>query len=209
MANIKTLTVPDLGDISQAKVTEVLVKLGDTIESNQSIISIESDKAIMEVPSEYAGCIKSIDIKAGQVIQSGAQLMTIELSDLIDSCETQSDNTVQSEQLLVPDLGGTQAKLIEWLVQPGDSINQEQSICVLESDKATMEIPASLSGTVESLDLALGVDVQTGVGLLTLKLSAQEKDKSSVTAAKLEEKNKIPDTKVATCEEKSKTLFVL
>lgn len=203
MANIKTLTVPDLGDISQAKVTEVLVKLGDTIESNQSIISIESDKAIMEVPSEYAGCIKTIDIKAGQVVQSGGQLMTIELSDLIDSCETQSDNIVQSEQLLVPDLGGTQAKLIEWLVQPGDSINQEQSVCVLESDKATMEIPASLSGTVESLDLALGVDVQAGVGLLTLKLCDQENDKP-VTKI-LEEKNKMSDTTTATREEISKT----
>jgi pyruvate dehydrogenase E2 component (dihydrolipoamide acetyltransferase) len=195
------IKVPDIG--GEGEVIEILVKEGDRIEAEQSLVVLESDKASMEVPSPRAGVVKAIRVKMGDRLQEGAELIELEsdeqsAADQTDSpensgksdanpagaAEEQSAPESESadeptdagageervEEVRIPDIGDGAAKIIEILVGPGDQVEKEQSLLVLESDKASMEIPSPFAGTVESIAAKLDQDVKTGDLALHLRV---------------------------------------
>ncbi|ENV14010.1 dihydrolipoyllysine-residue acetyltransferase [Acinetobacter schindleri NIPH 900] len=207
------ITTPDIG-VDKATVAEILVKVGDTITIDESIVLLESDKASVEVPSTSAGVVKSILVNQGDEVSEGAVLIELEAEDDANAVETQqadvsdktSENTPTSlpdDEILqevashqpdtatkqsqtpaansaasatvevkVPDIGVEKALVGEILVQVGDKITVDQSIVVVESDKATVEVPSTVDGTVETIQIKEGDTVKEGVVILTVKTAA-------------------------------------
>ena len=207
------ITTPDIG-VDKATVAEILVKVGDTITIDESIVLLESDKASVEVPSTSAGVVKSILVNQGDEVSEGAVLIELEAEDDANAVETQqadvsdktSENTPTSlpdDEILqevashqpgtaakqsqapaansvasatvevkVPDIGVEKALVGEILVQVGDEITVDQSIVVVESDKATVEVPSTVDGTVEAIQIKEGDTVKEGVVILTVKTAA-------------------------------------
>ncbi|WP_286832313.1 MULTISPECIES: 2-oxo acid dehydrogenase subunit E2 [Acinetobacter] len=207
------ITTPDIG-VDKATVAEILVKVGDTIAIDESIVLLESDKASVEVPSTSAGVVKSILVNQGDEVSEGAVLIELEAEDDANAVETQqadvsdktSENTPTSlpdDEILqevashqpgtatkqsqtpaansaasatvevkVPDIGVEKALVGEILVQVGDEITVDQSIVVVESDKATVEVPSTIDGTVEAIQIKEGDTVKEGVVILTVKTAA-------------------------------------
>ncbi len=200
------ITTPDIG-VDKATVAEILVKVGDSIAVDDSIVLLESDKASVEVPSTSAGVVKSILVNQGDEVAEGAVLIELEAEDgtsqavepqLADAPQKTSENTptslsdqdiiaeVSSHQpaasqnqtaaagsaatveVKVPDIGVEKALVGEILVQVGDQIDVDQSIVVVESDKATVEVPSTVSGTVASIEIQAGDSVKEGVLILTV-----------------------------------------
>ena len=201
------ITTPDIG-VDKATVAEILVKVGDSIAVDDSIVLLESDKASVEVPSTSAGVVKSILVNQGDEVAEGAVLIELEAEDgtsqavepqLADAPQKTSENTptslsdqdiiaeVSSHQpaaasqnqtaaagsavtveVKVPDIGVEKALVGEILVQVGDQIDVDQSIVVVESDKATVEVPSTVSGTVASIEIQAGDSVKEGVVILTV-----------------------------------------
>ncbi|APX61596.1 MULTISPECIES: 2-oxo acid dehydrogenase subunit E2 [Acinetobacter] len=207
------ITTPDIG-VDKATVAEILVKVGDTITIDESIVLLESDKASVEVPSTSAGVVKSILVNQGDEVSEGAVLIELEAEDDANAVETQqadvsdktSENTATSlpdDEILqevashqpgtaakqsqapaansaasatvevkVPDIGVEKALVGEILVQVGDEITVDQSIVVVESDKATVEVPSTVDGTVDAIQIKEGDTVKEGVVILTVKTAA-------------------------------------
>lgn len=182
MAKKNEITVPDIGGAVDVDVIEILVKEGDQVEKETSLITLESDKASMEIPSPRQGTIKSLSLKVGDKVSEGDVILTLEDDDTQSDIKepnqnnaqkTDSDNKTSKSQptsheeklqsVNVPDIGGAQdVEVIEILVSDGDEINKEDSIVTLESDKASMEIPAPAAGKIESIALKVGDKVSEG-----------------------------------------------
>ncbi|UAW99082.1 dihydrolipoyllysine-residue acetyltransferase [Halopseudomonas nanhaiensis] len=207
------IKVPDIG--GEGEVIEILIKEGDTVEPEQSLVVVESDKASMEIPSPKAGVVKSIKVKIGDTLKEGAELIELESADSAQQAEgedaasggddkpvdeaeeavaddaeskpspaetvTEADSSAIRE-VKIPDIGENAAKIIEILVKPGDSVEKEQSLLVLESDKASMEIPAPFDGVVESVDAKLEQDVKTGDLIMHLRTADGESKPSENTS---------------------------
>ena len=180
MSNIKNIELPDIGDFDEVEVIEILVSVGDTIEADDSIITLESDKASMEIPSPNAGVVKEIHINLGDKISQGDSIISLETSESSsdssanDSVNEQTPTEVESNivPVVVPDIGDfDEVEIIEILVNVGDQIAEEDSIITLESDKASMEIPSPTSGTVTNIKVSLGDKV--GLGDLILELESR------------------------------------
>ena len=180
------IKVPDLG--GEGEVIEILIKEGDQVEAEQSLAVVESDKASMEIPSPKAGKVTSIKFKLGDSLKEGDPLIELEVEGdaqpkQADSNDKPADTAPKAEQkpepkaydskpaasassrseaVKVPDLGTDSARVIEILVSKGDQVEADQSLLVLESDKASMELPAPFSGVIESIDIKLEQDVKTG-----------------------------------------------
>lgn len=191
------IRVPDIGS-GEGEVIELFVKVGDRIEADQSILTLESDKASMEIPAPKAGVIKSLKVKLGDKLKEGDELLELDSEDgsaaeppaaaasepakpaeeeaPAPAAEAQAPaaaaaGTEQSQEIKVPDIGSSgKAKVIEVLVQVGDQVEADQSLITLESDKASMEIPSPAAGVVESLTVKLNDEVGTGDAILTLKV---------------------------------------
>ena len=145
------VVVPDIGDFKDVEVIEVLVKPGDAVAKEQSLITLESDKATMEIPSPSAGVVRELKIKTGDKVSQGSPILVLDEGSRSAeapkaaapsaAAETKTDGA--SQAVSVPDIGDFKdVEVIEVLVKPGDSIEKEQSLVTLESDKATMEIPS-------------------------------------------------------------------
>ncbi|MDA4140701.1 dihydrolipoyllysine-residue acetyltransferase [Xanthomonas hortorum pv. vitians] len=192
MAEIKEALVPDIGDYSDVPVIEVLVSVGDTVSKDQSLVTLESDKATMEVPSSVSGVVKEIKVKVGDSLSQGALVALIEVADA--GAETAAAPAAapaapakaapaaapapaakaepaapaaSSEgglvEALVPDIGDyTDIPVIEVLVAVGDTVAKDQSLVTLESDKATMEVPSSAAGVVKELKVKVGDTLSQG-----------------------------------------------
>lgn len=196
---IESLTVPDLGGAEQVEVIEILVTAGDQVVAEESIIVLETDKATMEIPAPTAGTITSLTINVGDKINEGDQYgeietsagMTVEvISEEVEkpvaelavkqevadekTTEASAENAASSIEIIsVPDLGGSdQVEVIELLVKVGEEVDAEQSVLTLETDKASMEIPAGKSGRVEKILLTLGDKVSVGDAMIELLVSA-------------------------------------
>lgn len=196
---IESLTVPDLGGAEQVEVIEILVTAGDQVAAEESIIVLETDKATMEIPAPTAGTITSLTINVGDKINEGDQYgeietsagMTVEvISEEVEkpvaelavkqeaadekTIEASAENAASSIEIIpVPDLGGSdQVEVIELLVKVGEEVDAEQSVLTLETDKASMEIPAGKSGRVEKILLTLGDKVSVGDAMIELLVSA-------------------------------------
>ncbi|VXB08324.1 dihydrolipoyllysine-residue acetyltransferase [Pseudomonas sp. 8O] len=182
------IRVPDLG--GEGEVIELLVKVGDRIEADQSVLTLESDKASMEVPSPKAGVIKEIKVKIGDRLKEGDELLVLEVEGAAEAAPAPKAEAAPAEapkaaapaaapaaaatsssvqDVHVPDIGTDgKVKVIEVMVKVGDSIEADQSLITLESDKASMEIPSPAAGVVE--EVLVKLDAEVGTGDLILKL---------------------------------------
>ena len=189
------IRVPDIGS-GDGEVIELFVKVGDRIEADQSILTLESDKASMEIPAPKAGIVKSLKVKLGDRLKEGDELLELEAEGAAAAPEADApaapaaaekpaaapvaeapaapaaapaSSTVQD--IHVPDIGSSgKAKIIEILVKAGDTVEADQSLITLESDKASMEIPSPAAGVVESISVKLDDEVGTGDFILKLKV---------------------------------------
>jgi pyruvate dehydrogenase E2 component (dihydrolipoamide acetyltransferase) len=182
--------LPDIG-VEKALVGEILVKAGDTIDLDQSIVVVESDKATVEVPSTVSGIVESVEIQEGDTVKEGVVLLKVK-STTVSAAEapfkteqpetTQQPVTTESEteqesaavqsgviEVTVPDLGVDKAAVAEILVKVGDSVEADQSIIVVESDKATVEVPSSTAGVITAIHVEMGQNVSQGAALVTIE----------------------------------------
>jgi pyruvate dehydrogenase E2 component (dihydrolipoamide acetyltransferase) len=178
------ITVPDIGG-DTAKVIELHVKVGDSISVDDSLITLESDKASMDVPSTSAGIVAAISVQLDQEMGEGDLILELETSSsqaeqsdveaVTETVQKPTEGAKQSSQVIdvtVPDIGSDSAKVIEILVSVGQSLNKEDPIVTLESDKASMEVPSSAAGTVESIEVRLDQDVTEGLVIVKVKGNA-------------------------------------
>ena len=204
MSSIKNINLPDIGDFDKVDIIEILVSVGDIIDENDSIITLESDKASMEIPSPYTGKVTKINVKVGDKVTQGSPIIDIEAGDIdTDSNEKQATKEAQTEvssstvtPIVVPDIGDfDEVSVIEILVKVGDEIKKEQSVITLESDKASMEIPSPYSGKVTSLNINVGDKVSLGSLILNLETNQAPLQAVNDTIEDPAEKAKIVDDK--------------
>ena len=181
------IQVPDIGDFDEVTVIELLVKPGDTVKAEQSLITVESDKASMEIPSSHAGVVKELRVKLGDKVKQGSVVLTLEVAGAgaaapapaaaakpaaapaAPAAASPAPAPVAAPaasgpvEVRVPDIGDFKdVSVIEVLVRPGDTIKAEQSLVTVESDKASMEIPSSAAGVLKELRVKLGDTVNIG-----------------------------------------------
>jgi pyruvate dehydrogenase E2 component (dihydrolipoamide acetyltransferase) len=190
MASIE-VKVPDIGDFDEVSVIELLVKPGDTVKPEQSLVTVESDKASMEIPSSSAGVVKELKVKLGDKVKEGSVLVVLESTTAGapsgqagspppqpspgsgEGSKSQAPTPAVAApapaapagpvEIRVPDIGDFKdVAVIELLVKPGDTVKPEQSLITVESDKASMEIPSSAAGTIKELKVKLGDKVNVG-----------------------------------------------
>ena len=165
------IRVPDIGDFQGIPVIEVLVKPGDTVKKEQSLVTLESEKATMEVPADKDGIVESVAVKVGDKVSQGTVLLTLRGEAPAQSAPTAATTHIE---LTVPDIGDfTGIPVIEVLIKPGDTVTKEQSLVTLESEKATMEVPASTSGVIEDVRVKVGDRVSQGTVIAILTAVAQ------------------------------------
>jgi len=166
------VVVPDIGDFKEVEVIEILVKPGDAVAKEQSLITLESDKATMEIPSPADGVVRELKIKVGDKVSKGVLILELdsrERSRPVEKSRPAETGNSDSLTVPVPDIGDfKEVEVIEILVKPGDAVAKEQSLITLESDKATMEIPAPVAGTVQSIKIKVGDKVSRGTPILVL-----------------------------------------
>ncbi|WP_312432422.1 dihydrolipoyllysine-residue acetyltransferase [Achromobacter sp.] len=203
MSNIVQIKVPDIGDFKEVEVIEVLVAVGDTIKAEQSLITVESDKASMEIPASQGGVVKSIAVKVGDKVAEGAVVLEVEAADAgaakEEAPKAESKPAAKEEpkqaaaaapkaeasapapaaasgpvEIEVPDIGDfKEVEVIEVMVAVGDTIKAEQSLITVESDKASMEIPASQGGVVKEVKVKVGDKVAKGSIVVVVEGGAQ------------------------------------
>ena len=180
MSEIKNIQLPDVGDFDEVKVIEILVSIGDTIEADDSIITLESDKASMEIPTPWAGVVTEINITLGDKIKQGDVLLALQTEeDSTDTSEESVAEVVDTEPnimpVVVPDIGDfDEVEVIEILVNAGDELSAEDSIITLESDKASMEIPTPVTGKVIDINVTLGDKIKLGDLILNIESASVE-----------------------------------
>jgi pyruvate dehydrogenase E2 component (dihydrolipoamide acetyltransferase) len=168
------INVPDIG-ADEVEVTEILVKVGDKVEAEQSLITVEGDKASMEVPSPQAGVVKEIKISTGDKVETGKLIMIFEAEGVAEAAPAPAEEkkaeaapapaaaaAAVSKEVNVPDIGGDEVEVTEILVKVGDKVAAEQSLITVEGDKASMEVPAPFAGVVKEIKIATGDKVNTG-----------------------------------------------
>ncbi len=208
MSNLD-IKVPDIGDFDAVAVIELMVKVGDHVKVDQSLITVESDKASMEIPSSHAGVITQIKVKVGDKINEGSVIASIK-ADGVESlaaaattaavvagpalgvpkpeaAKPKSDVPVSEQAVVVPDIGDFKdVSVIELMVKEGDTVGVDQSLITVESDKASMEIPSSHAGVVKSLKIKVGDKINKGDVLAMVLLansSAQQASSSTALAS--------------------------
>ncbi len=202
MSNVNELKVPDIGDFSEVEVIEILVAVGDKIQAEQSLITVESDKSSMEIPAEAAGIVKAIKVKIGDKVKEGSPLVDVEVDageapapQAAPKAESKAEaapvaataapvaakqapveaaeSTGAEQVVTVPDIGDfKEVEVIELLVKVGDKVSAEQSLITVESDKSSMEIPTAVAGEVTAVLVKIGDKVSKGSDLIKLKAGA-------------------------------------
>ncbi|MEF1310828.1 pyruvate dehydrogenase complex dihydrolipoyllysine-residue acetyltransferase [Vibrio mytili] len=173
-AELKEVHVPDIGG-DEVEVTEIMVAIGDSIEEEQSLITVEGDKASMEVPAPFAGTLKEIKVAAGDKVSTGSLIMVFETAgsgapaapaavEAPAAAAPAASGTpaAAAKEVNVPDIGGDEVEVTEIMVAVGDTVEEEQSLITVEGDKASMEVPAPFAGTVKEIKIAAGDKVSTG-----------------------------------------------
>ncbi|UKH24458.1 pyruvate dehydrogenase complex dihydrolipoyllysine-residue acetyltransferase [Actinobacillus pleuropneumoniae] len=162
------VNVPDIGS-DEVNVTEIMVKVGDSVEVDQSIINVEGDKASMEVPAPIAGVVKEILINIGDKVTTGKLIMkfeTVSAAPAAEEAPAQAAAPVATasaiKEVNVPDIGGDEVNVTEIMVNVGDTVSEEQSLITVEGDKASMEVPAPFAGVVKEILVKSGDKVSTG-----------------------------------------------
>ena len=163
------VNVPDIGP-DEVNVTEIMVKVGDSVEVDQSIINVEGDKASMEVPAPIAGVVKEILINVGDKVSTGKLIMKFETASAApvaaaapaQTAAPVAATTSAIKDVNVPDIGGDEVNVTEIMVAVGDTVSEDQSLITVEGDKASMEVPAPFGGVVKEILVKSGDKVSTG-----------------------------------------------
>ncbi|EGD0829851.1 pyruvate dehydrogenase complex dihydrolipoyllysine-residue acetyltransferase [Escherichia coli] len=178
------IKVPDIG-ADEVEITEILVKVGDKVEAEQSLITVEGDKASMEVPSPQAGIVKEIKVSVGDKTQTGALIMIFDSADgATDAAPAQAEEKKEAapaaapaaaaaKDVNVPDIGSDEVEVTEILVKVGDKVEAEQSLITVEGDKASMEVPAPFAGTVKEIKVNVGDKVSTGSLIMVFEVAGE------------------------------------
>ncbi len=197
--SIVEVKVPDIGDFKEVEVIELMVKPGDTIKVDQSLVTVESDKASMEIPSSHAGVVKELKIKVGDKVAEGSIVLVIETADAGAPAEAPAApapaaapaaaaaapaaapaaaapaaaGATSMVEVKVPDIGDfKEVEVIDLMVKPGDTIKVDQSLITVESDKASMEIPSSHAGVVKEMKVKVGDKVAMGSIVLVIETTS-------------------------------------
>ena len=193
MGQIREVTVPDIGEFKDVPIIEIAVKVGDHVTAEAPLITLESDKASMEVPSPATGFVKSLVVKIGDKVSQGAPILSLELDGAsaaepmkpaVTSPPAPTSAPSGVAEVRVPDIGAFKdVPVIEVSVKPGDIVKPEQPLITLESDKASMEVPSPLSGVVAELKVKVGDRVSEGTVILTLSGEAAAVPRAAPVAA--------------------------
>ena len=170
--------VPDIG-ADEVEVTEILVSVGDKVEEEQSLITVEGDKASMEVPASQAGIVKEIKVVTGDKVTTGSLIMVFEAEGAAAAAPAPAAEApvaaapaaVELKEVNVPDIGGDEVEVTEIMVAVGDTVSEEQSLITVEGDKASMEVPAPFAGTVKEIKIASGDKVTTGSLIMVFEVA--------------------------------------
>ena len=207
MADLLTINIPDLGEVEEAEVIEICVEIGQKVESEDPIMVLETDKAAMEIPASVNGIIKTIKVSVGDMAKTGMPFVDIEViqqeqsiekvsvndKEIIDSNKAENLKVISEEVQLIspniPDLGEVEeAEVIEICVEIGQKVESEDPIMVLETDKAAMEIPASVNGIIKTIKVSVGDMAKTGMPFVDIETIHQNKSIDEKI-----ESNKLPD----------------
>ncbi|KHN93439.1 pyruvate dehydrogenase complex dihydrolipoyllysine-residue acetyltransferase [Pectobacterium actinidiae] len=200
----KDVNVPDIGG-DEVEVTEVLVKVGDTVAAEQSLITVEGDKASMEVPAPFAGTVKEIKISTGDKVSTGSLIMVFEVAGAApaasepkaEAAPAAAPAASAAKEVNVPDIGGDEVEVTEVMVKVGDKIAAEQSLITVEGDKASMEVPAPFAGTVKEIKISTGDKVKTGSLIMVFEVEGAAPAAAPAPAAKQEAAAPAPAAKPA------------
>ncbi|MBU9557165.1 biotin/lipoyl-containing protein, partial [Burkholderia multivorans] len=197
MSQAIEVKVPDIGDYKDVPVIEVLVKAGDTVEPEQSLVTLESDKATMDVPSPAAGTVKEVKVKVGDAVSEGSLIILLEGGAAAQPNGAAAPAAAPAQasapapaaaapaaaapaaapaasggtlEVKVPDIGDYKdVPVIEIGVKVGDTVEKEQSLVTLESDKATMDVPSPAAGVVKDIKVKVGDTVSEGTLIVLLE----------------------------------------
>jgi len=197
--------VPDIGDVKEVEVIELMVKVGDTVKVDQSLITVESDKASMEIPCSQAGVIKEIKVKVGDKVSEGSLILVVEAAGAaaVAAAATPAAaataapvpaaapvaapaaaGAVSTIEIKVPDIGDVkEVDVIELMVKAGDTVKVDQSLITVESDKASMEIPSSHAGVIKEVKIKVGDKVSEGSLIVLLETAGAAPAPAAATAA--------------------------
>ncbi|MEI9538021.1 pyruvate dehydrogenase complex dihydrolipoyllysine-residue acetyltransferase [Enterobacter cancerogenus] len=191
-AAAKDVNVPDIGG-DEVEVTEILVKVGDTVTAEQSLITVEGDKASMEVPAPFAGTVKEIKINTGDKVSTGSLIMIFEVAGAEGAAAPAKAEAAPAQaaapaaaggakDVNVPDIGGDEVEVTEVMVKVGDKVAAEQSLITVEGDKASMEVPAPFAGTVKEIKISTGDKVSTGSLIMVFEVEGAAPAAAPATA---------------------------
>ncbi|MBY7769376.1 pyruvate dehydrogenase complex dihydrolipoyllysine-residue acetyltransferase [Vibrio fluvialis] len=178
-AELKEVNVPDIGG-DEVEVTEIVVAVGDTVSEEQSLITVEGDKASMEVPAPFAGTVKEIKIASGDKVTTGSLIMVFEVAGsgapaaaapAQAAAPAAAPAVAADKEVNVPDIGGDEVEVTEIMVAVGDMVSEEQSLITVEGDKASMEVPAPFAGKVKAIKVAAGDKVSTGSLIMVFEVA--------------------------------------
>jgi pyruvate dehydrogenase E2 component (dihydrolipoamide acetyltransferase) len=183
MGQLTQVRVPDIGDFKDVPIIEIQVKPGERVAAEAPLITLESDKASMEVPSPWAGVVKALAVNLGDTVSEGTPILTLEVDGAgatagpvkpaVSAPPAPTSAPAGVAEVRVPDIGDFKdVPIIEIMVKPGDTIKSEQPLVTLESDKASMEVPSPLGGVVADLKVKLGDRVSEGAVILALLTDA-------------------------------------
>jgi pyruvate dehydrogenase E2 component (dihydrolipoamide acetyltransferase) len=183
MGELREIRVPDIGDFKDVPIIEVQVKPGERITVDAPLITLESDKASMEIPSPTAGVVKSLAVKLGDKVSAGTPILMLQVDSAgaageaakpaVSAPPAPTQAPAGVAEVRIPDIGDFKdVPIIDIMVKPGDTIAAEQALVTLESDKASMDVPSPFAGLVADLKLKVGDRVSEGSVILTLVTDA-------------------------------------
>ncbi|UXI01661.1 pyruvate dehydrogenase complex dihydrolipoyllysine-residue acetyltransferase [Photobacterium sp. TY1-4] len=189
-SELKEVHVPDIGG-DEVEVTEIMVAIGDSIEEEQSLLTVEGDKASMEVPAPFAGVLKEIKVAAGDKVSTGSLVMIFEVAGsgapaaapAAVEAPAAAPAAAADKEVNVPDIGGDEVEVTEIMVAVGDMVEEEQSLITVEGDKASMEVPAPFAGKVKEIKVAAGDKVSTGSLIMVFEVAGAAPAAAPVAAA--------------------------
>ncbi|EOZ5529190.1 pyruvate dehydrogenase complex dihydrolipoyllysine-residue acetyltransferase [Vibrio metschnikovii] len=186
---LKEVQVPDIGG-DEVEVTEIMVAIGDVVTEEQSLITVEGDKASMEVPAPFAGIVKEIKIASGDKVTTGSLIMVFEVAGsgtsapapVAQASAPAAPAVAADKDVQVPDIGGDEVEVTEIMVAVGDMVEEEESLITVEGDKASMEVPAPFAGKVKAIKVAAGDKVSTGSLIMVFEVAGAAPAQVAVAA---------------------------
>ncbi len=193
MSNIEEIKVPDIGDFQDVDVIEVLVAAGDAVNIDDALITLESDKASMDIPAPMSGTVQQVKVNVGDKVSEGSVILTLEVAESPQVADKEPQPTIHGtgaataapgdsgggyggggvQDVLVPDIGDfSGVDVIEVLVVSGDRVKEDDALITLESDKASMDVPSPHAGIVKDVKIVVGDKVSKGDLILTMELAA-------------------------------------